>query len=145
MKNFAATVLLAAGLAQAAPRAAVQGLDYTVKLTRSNGEELPVKVRELEPEMAAALGRRQSKMKMEGRDVSTTTNWCGAAVYNPNDDPTTEFTQVVGTWTVPAISLRDGQTIDNQPSIAQWIGIDGGGPCSSGLLQGGTASQVSCH
>lgn len=141
MKFVAATILFVAGLAQAALTTTIDGVDVTIKLTRDNGEELPVQIRELEPEMAAALDRRQSLKTRRG--VSTTENWCGAAVYNPNDDPTTQFTQVVGTWVIPSISLRDGQTIDNQPSIAQWIGIDGGGPCASGLLQGGTASQVS--
>ena len=118
----------------------IGGKEVTITLHRTNtGEELPVTASALEPELAKALSMRSTRVS---QDTSTTSNWCGVAVYNPNDDPTTQFTQVTGTWTIPTVSLRSGQTNNDQPSIAQWIGIDGGGPCSTGLLQGGTVSQV---
>jgi hypothetical protein len=141
------SVLLSEVLA-ASPDYVIGGQEVNIKLTGPDGQELPVQLTELPASMKEALSRRKGAPSQQTGvqdDVSTTTNWCGSAVYNPNDDPTTEFIQVTGDWTVPTISLRSGQTVDDQPSIAQWIGIDGGGDCATGLLQGGTVSQASIH
>lgn len=69
---------------------------------------------------------------------SSSSNWCGMSNVNP---PSGHWTNVESVWNVPQISLRSGQTNANQPSIAQWVGIDGDG-CGTGLIQGGTVSEV---
>ncbi|KUL82435.1 hypothetical protein ZTR_11201 [Talaromyces verruculosus] len=55
--------------------------------------------------------------------------------------PSGYWTNGEGIWNVLHISLRSGQTNTNQPSIAQWVGIDGDG-CGTGLIRGGTVSEI---
>ncbi|KAF7333822.1 Acid proteinase A [Mycena venus] len=54
--------------------------------------------------------------------------------------PAPGFTSVTGTWTIPTISLRSGQSSSSDPAISQWVGIDGFS--DSALIQGGTLSQL---
>ncbi len=82
------------------------------------------------------VAQRVESARLKKR-VDVFTNWCGAAQTTTTSNP---FKSVVGTWVVPSISLRSGQTNRNEPSIAQWVGIDG---LSNGaLIQGGTLTQV---
>jgi hypothetical protein len=74
------------------------------------------------------------------RDLSVTGNWCGLAQLAP---PSGEvWSEVHGTFQIPVLTTRDGQSYTEQPGIGQWVGLDGG--CGSEVLvQGGTESQVS--
>ncbi|KAJ7615959.1 concanavalin A-like lectin/glucanase domain-containing protein [Roridomyces roridus] len=65
-------------------------------------------------------------------ETVTTENWCGAVLLGSGFS-------VVGTWTVPAITLRAGQSSSGQPAVAQWVGIDG--LTNGALIQGGTHSE----
>lgn len=134
-------VFLAAGLVHAAVTTTMNGADVTVKLTRDSGEELVPILSDLSSRTRATLDRRSSKSRLHARDDTTNNIWCGVATYNPVNDGTQNFTQILSTWTVPKIALRSGQTVDQDPSIAQWIGIDGGA-LSTALIQGGTVSEV---
>ncbi|KAJ6552972.1 concanavalin A-like lectin/glucanase domain-containing protein, partial [Mycena capillaripes] len=58
-------------------------------------------------------------------------NWCGVAVTGPG------FTSIIGTWTVPTLSLRSAAS---ESALAQWVGIDGFS--DSSLIQGGTVSEI---
>lgn len=127
MKTVSA--LLFAGLAQAALQVTSNGVTYIVTHTK-NGVELPVVPG---PKLDFSSRSRQRIGKR-----ATSTNWCGVANTN---SPGGNWTNIVGAWTVPQISLRQGQSAGDQPSIAQWVGIDGDG-CGTGLIQGGTLSQV---
>jgi hypothetical protein len=85
-----------------------------------------------------ALG---SVLPVTGRDAiekrnEVTANWCGAVSVAPSG---TTFKTVVGTWTIPELSLRSGQTVGEGPSIGQWVGISDD---NGGLIQGGTYSVV---
>ncbi|KAJ7208965.1 peptidase G1 [Mycena pura] len=81
------------------------------------------------------VGEARKRNRLNGRAAGatvTSSNWCGAALTGSG------FTSVVGTWTVPTITLRSGQS---SGSISQWVGIDGFS--DSALIQGGTLSQLS--
>ncbi|KAF7318354.1 Acid proteinase A [Mycena chlorophos] len=81
--------------------------------------------------------RKRIDSRIAGRSTQTTvtsSNWCGAAVTG------TTFSSVVGTWTVPAITRRSGQSSGSEPAISQWVGIDG--YSDDALIQGGTISQL---
>jgi hypothetical protein len=69
-------------------------------------------------------------------------NWCGAVQQNL---PSGTFNSVVGTWTVPNVSIpADGTSLDAPYSAAQWVGIDGfywNSTCDA-LIQAGTALAV---
>ncbi|KAJ7024954.1 peptidase G1 [Mycena alexandri] len=83
------------------------------------------------------VGEARKRNRLNGRASAATvqsSNWCGAAVTG------TGFTSVVGTWTVPTLSLRSGQSANSEPALAQWVGIDGFS--DSSLIQGGTLSQI---
>ncbi|KAJ7752342.1 peptidase A4 family-domain-containing protein [Mycena metata] len=61
-------------------------------------------------------------------------NWCGAILTGSG------FTSVFASWAVPPLSFRSGQSAASEPSLAQWVGIDGF--TSPGLFQGGVLSQI---
>ncbi|KAJ6518401.1 concanavalin A-like lectin/glucanase domain-containing protein [Mycena vulgaris] len=85
----------------------------------------------------AKVGEARRRNRLNGRASAatvTSSNWCGAALTGSG------FTSVVGTWTVPTITLRSGQSAASDPSISQWVGIDGFS--NSALIQGGTLSQL---
>ncbi|KAM4060423.1 peptidase a4 family protein [Hirsutella rhossiliensis] len=67
-----------------------------------------------------------------GRDHSSL-NWCGAVQYS------SQVTFVEGTWTVPSVSIPNGNLSTDQYWFYQWVGIDGVFPCEV-LLQGGTGT-----
>ncbi|KAJ6556214.1 peptidase G1 [Mycena capillaripes] len=78
--------------------------------------------------------RKRNRLARASAVTVTSSNWCGAAVTGSG------FTSVVGTWTVPTISLRSGQSSSSDPALAQWVGIDGFS--NSALIQGGTLSEL---
>ncbi|KAJ6474271.1 concanavalin A-like lectin/glucanase domain-containing protein [Mycena sanguinolenta] len=85
----------------------------------------------------AKVGEARKRNRLNGRASGATvqsSNWCGAALTGSG------FTSIVGTWTVPPISLRSGQTAAGAPGILQWVGIDGFS--NSALIQGGTLSEL---
>lgn len=137
MKTFAICIL--AGVAQAATRyTSENGIDYTITMTQ-HGVEIPAELSTVPnlstkgPVKASANGKRRRNT------VQSTTNWCGMSNVNP---PSGHWTNVEAIWTVPQISLRSGQTDADEPSIAQWVGIDGDDSCATGLIQGGTVSSI---
>lgn len=135
MKAVAVVALFSAAV-QAAFTETVNGVTYTVTHLDADGSELPV---EFGPEIdgtsrAAARAQRQKEKRTQ-----TFGNWCGAANLSP---PGGAFNYVSGAWTVPRIGLRPGQRASDNPSVVQWIGIDGDGCSKGGLIQGGSGSQV---
>lgn len=136
MKAVVALSLLSA--VQAAFTETVNGVTYTVTHLDADGSELPV---EFGPDLSSISREPQRATRRSGKSVKrdqTFNNWCGASNIDP---PGGAFNEVEGSWTVPNISLRQGQTDYDQPSLVQWVGIDGDG-CNSGLIQGGSGSQV---
>ena len=85
--------------------------------------------------VATANGKLPSRLA--GRDDGDGI-WCGAVQTN---EASGQFNQVSGTWSVPQITLRDGQDPNSGPAFPIWVGIDGWG--CAGLLQAGTTSIVS--
>lgn len=143
MKAVAAIALLSVAAVQAAFTETVNGVTYTVTHLDADGSELPV---EFGPTIDATsrVAQREQRRKARAagdkeKRTQTFSNWCGAANLNP---PGGVWNEVSGGWTVPEISLRSGQSANNQPSLVQWIGIDGDGCQSGGLIQGGSGSQV---
>lgn len=130
-----APVLALAGLAQAAHQFSSNGVHYSVVMTK-NGTEVPVK---MGPPRGRNSTRSSAMASLSKRGTVTTTgNWCGLADNSP---PSGTWKSVVGGWVVPDVSLRSGQTASEEPSICQWVGIDGYS-CSTGLIQGGTVSEI---
>lgn len=119
----------------------VNGVTYTVTHLDADGSELPV---EFGPvvNVTSRVAQREARRKARENEKRTQTfsNWCGAANLSP---PGGAWNEVQGAWTVPQISLRPGQSDYDQPSLVQWVGIDGDGCQSGGLIQGGSGSQVS--
>lgn len=149
MKAVAAIALLSAAV-QAAFTETVNGVTYTVTHLDADGSELPV---EFGPSIDATSRVAQREQRRKARAAGTTSadldkrtqtfsNWCGAANLSP---PSGVWNAVSGGWTVPEISLHSGQSASSQPSLVQWIGIDGDGCQSGGLIQGGSGSQVCTH
>lgn len=137
MKTIAALVILAS-VAHTAITETSNGVTYTVTYTDRDGRELPV-VRG--PKIDASSRRSQRTPRRDGKTLKrdqTFSNWCGASNI---DSPGGSWNSVSGTWTVPQISLRQGQSSNSDPSLVQWVGIDGDG-CNTGLIQGGSGSQV---
>lgn len=129
---------LAAGLARAVIRyTSGNGVNYEITMTQ-HGSELPVELSSRPALSTSESLKIDSPGKSRRNNVQSTANWCGMSNVNP---PSGYWTNIESVWTVPQISLRSGQTNANQPSIAQWVGIDGDG-CGTGLIQGGTVSQV---
>ncbi|KAJ6505604.1 hypothetical protein DFH09DRAFT_1375250 [Mycena vulgaris] len=130
MKAAAITAILAASLATAEVNWTFQKLE--------NGVEVPFP--------AGPATRFQSQAMIKVGEAGThnrlsvaaapiqSSNWCGAILTGSG------FTSVIGTWTVPLLSLRLGQSAASEPGLSQWIGIDGF--TSPGLLQGGVLSQI---
>lgn len=148
MKAFAATLALlaCAAVGNASYTNTVNGVTYTVTHLDADGSELPVEFGpaiNVTSRVANREARRQQKLA-QGNDkqkrTQTFNNWCGAANLNP---PGGYWNEVQGYWTVPRISLRQGQSDSDQPGIVQWVGIDGDGCQSGGLIQGGSGSYVS--
>ncbi|KAJ6784611.1 hypothetical protein PWT90_07386 [Aphanocladium album] len=141
MKAVAAIAFLSA-TAQAAFTETVNGVTYTVTHLDADGTELPVEFGphiDGESRAAARAQRNQARADWEKRS-QTFSNWCGAANLSPPGGGA--WDRVVGAWTVPQISLRSGQSAASQPSLVQWIGIDGDGCSKGGLVQGGSGSQI---
>ncbi|KAH8880495.1 concanavalin A-like lectin/glucanase [Thozetella sp. PMI_491] len=82
--------------------------------------------------------RIQDAKAKRATTVATSSNWCGSVAQTTSGT----YQSVSGTWTVPTISLRSGQSNSDEPSAAQWVGIDGDGCASGALIQGGTLSQI---
>ncbi|KAJ7247137.1 peptidase G1 [Mycena haematopus] len=83
------------------------------------------------------IGEARKRNRLNGRAAGatvTSSNWCGAALTGSG------FSSVVGTWTVPTISVRSGQSASSDPALAQWVGIDGFS--NEALIQGGTLSEL---
>ena len=130
---------LTAGLAQAVIHyTSENGVNYEIKMTQ-HGSELSIELGSRHDLSTSGSVKIDSPGKIRRNNVqSSSSNWCGMANVTP---PSGYWTNVEGVWNVPQISLRSGQTNANQPSIAQWVGIDGDG-CGTGLIQGGTVSEV---
>ncbi|KAF7318351.1 Acid proteinase A [Mycena chlorophos] len=81
--------------------------------------------------------RKRIDSRIAGRATDatvTSTNWCGAAVTG------TTFSSISGSWVIPAITRRSGQSTSSEPALSQWVGIDGFS--NDALIQGGTLSQL---
>ncbi|KAJ7454559.1 peptidase G1 [Mycena galericulata] len=82
-----------------------------------------------------AEARKRNRFNRRASETTVqSSNWCGAALTGSG------FSSVVGTWTVPTLSLRSGQSTSSEPSLAQWVGIDGFS--NDALIQGGTLSEL---
>lgn len=144
MKAFTVLSLFAAAVTQAAFTDTANGVTYTVTHLDADGSELPVEpgpVIDVSNRMAQRESRRKARAaeaEIEKRS-QTFTNWCGAANQSPNGGT---WNRISGSWTVPEITLRQGQSASDQPSLVQWIGIDGDGCDKGGLIQGGSGSQI---
>ncbi|TQV93527.1 acid proteinase A [Cordyceps javanica] len=137
----AALALFSAAAVRAAFTETVNGVTYTVTHLDADGSELPVEFGpsiDATSRVAQREERRRARADYEKR-TQTFSNWCGAANLDP---PGGAWNRVSGAWTVPEISLRSGQSSDEQPSLVQWIGIDGDGCQQGGLIQGGSGSQI---
>ncbi|KAM3510984.1 hypothetical protein MY11210_005383 [Beauveria gryllotalpidicola] len=150
MKAVAAIAFLSAAATastQAAFTETLNGVTYTVTHLAADGSKLPV---EFGPAINATsrgaqrAQRRRARARARAADhekrTQTFGNWCGAANLNPPGGGT--WSRVSGAWTVPEISLRASQTANDQPSLVQWVGIDGDGCELGGLIQGGSGSQI---
>ncbi|KAF7308977.1 Acid proteinase A [Mycena kentingensis (nom. inval.)] len=133
MKVAALVALFAASLASAEVNWTFQKFE--------NGVEVPAITigpqTQFQSQAMAKVGEARKRNRLNGRASAvtvTSSNWCGAAVTG------TGFSSVVGTWTVPAITLRSGQSANSDPAMAQWVGIDGFS--NSALIQGGTLSEL---
>jgi hypothetical protein len=131
MKVAAITAILAASLAAAEVTWTFQKFE--------NGVEVPFvelvgPQTEFQSQSMKKIGESRKRNRLNRRATVTSTNWCGSATTG------TGFSSVVGTWTVPAITLRSGQSANSDPAISQWVGIDGFS--NSALIQGGTLSQL---
>ncbi|KAJ3473911.1 hypothetical protein NLG97_g10074 [Lecanicillium saksenae] len=135
MKAVAALTLLSA-VAQASLTETVNGVTYTVTYRDADGSELPVLPGPKIDGEARRAAREQRRIQKRSQ---TEDNWCGYANRSP---PNGTFNLVTGSWTVPTVSLRKGQTNADTPSIVQWVGIDGDGCTKGGLIQGGSGSKV---
>ncbi len=131
MKSFAAFILGVVSASQLAQATAVWEFR-----TFQNGVEVPT-VQGPETQFQTNVMQWVQASRQKEREVAAESsgNWCGAAQTTSGT-----FKSVVGSWTVPTLSLRSGQTNRNEPSIAQWVGIDGFS--NSALIQGGTLTQV---
>jgi len=134
MKVAAITAILAASLATAEVIWTFQKFENGVEVPF---DELVGPQTEFQSQTMKKIGesRKRNRLNRRATDATvTSTNWCGSATTG------TGFTSVVGTWTVPAITLRSGQSANSDPAISQWVGIDGFN--NDALIQGGTLSQL---
>jgi hypothetical protein len=133
MKAAAITALLAASLATAEVTWTFQKFENGVEVPFT---ELVGPQTKFQSQAMAKVGEARKRNRLNGRAAGatvTSSNWCGAALTGSG------FSSVVGTWTVPTLSLRSGQSASSDPSLAQWVGIDGFS--NSALIQGGTLSE----
>jgi len=132
MKVAAITAILAASLASAE-------VTWTFRKFE-NGTEVPFTAgpqTKFQSQAMIKIGEARKRNRLNGRAAGATvesSNWCGAALTGSG------FTSVTGTWTVPAITLRSGQSSSSDPALAQWVGIDGFS--NDALIQGGTLSEL---
>jgi len=132
MKAAAITAILAASLATAEVTWTFQKFENGVEVPFSAGPST-----RFQSQAMIKVGEARKRNRLNGRASAATvqsSNWCGASVTG------TGFTSVIGTWTVPTLSLRSGQSAASDPSLAQWVGIDGFS--NSALIQGGTLSEL---
>ncbi|KAJ7057669.1 acid proteinase A [Mycena amicta] len=132
MKVAALTALLAASLAAAEVTWTFQKFQDGVEVPFEEGPQT-----KFQSQAMKKIGEARKRNRLTGRDAAatvTSSNWCGSAQTG------TGFTSVVGTWTVPAITRRSGQSSSSEPALAQWVGIDGFS--NSALIQGGTLSEL---
>ncbi|KAJ6462195.1 peptidase A4 family-domain-containing protein [Mycena sanguinolenta] len=132
MKVAAITALLAASLATAEVTWTFQRFENDVEVPFTAGPQT-----KFQSQAMIKVGEAQKRNRLNGRAAGatvTSSNWCGAAITG------TGFTSVVGTWTIPTISRRSGQSTSSEPAISQWVGIDGFS--NSALIQGGTLSEL---
>jgi hypothetical protein len=132
MKTSAFVALLAASVASAEVTWTFKQFDNGVEVPFTEGPET-----KFQSQAMAKIGEARKRNRLNGRAAGatvTSSNWCGAAVTG------TGFTSVVGTWTVPKLTLRSGQSSSSEPALAQWVGIDGFS--NSALIQGGTLSEI---
>ncbi|KAJ7149963.1 putative aspergillopepsin-2 precursor [Mycena filopes] len=132
MKVAAVFAILAASMASAEVTWTFQKFENDVPVPFTAGPST-----RFQSQAMAKVGEARKRNRLNGRAAGatvTSSNWCGAALTGSG------FTSVVGTWTVPAISLRSGQSSSSDPALAQWVGIDGFS--NSALIQGGTLSQL---
>jgi len=138
MKAAVITAILAASLANAE-------VTWTFQKFQ-NGTEVPFTAgpqTKFQSQAMKLVGEARKRNRLSGRATLTSSasdatvtssNWCGAALTGSG------FTSVTGTWTVPAITLRSGQSSSSDPALAQWVGIDGFS--NDALIQGGTLSEL---
>ncbi|KAF7358650.1 Acid proteinase A [Mycena sanguinolenta] len=132
MKAAAITAILAASLAAAEVTWTFQKFENGVEVPFSAGPPTQFQSQAM---IKVAEARKRNRFSGRATDATVqSTNWCGAALTGSG------FTSIVGTWTIPTISLRSGQSSGSEPAISQWVGIDGFS--NSALIQGGTLSQI---
>jgi hypothetical protein len=132
MKAAALTAILAASLATAEVTWTFQKFENGVEVPFTAGPQTKFQSQAM---LKVGETRKRNRLNRRATDATvTSTNWCGSATTG------TGFTSVVGTWTVPAITLRSGQSANSEPALAQWVGIDGFS--NSALIQGGTLSEL---
>jgi len=132
MKAAVITAILAASLASAEVTWTFQKFQNGTEVPFSAGPQT-----KFQSQAMIKVGEARKRNRLNGRASGatvTSSNWCGAAVTGSG------FTSVVGTWTVPTLSLRSGQSSSSEPALAQWVGIDGFS--NSALIQGGTLSEI---
>jgi len=132
MKTAAITAILAASVVAAEVTWTFQKFENGVEVPFTAGPQT-----KFQSQAMLKVGETRKRNRLNGRASGATvqsSNWCGAAVTG------TGFTSVVGTWTVPTLSLRSGQSANSEPALAQWVGIDGFS--NSALIQGGTLSEI---
>jgi len=132
MKVAAITAILAASLATAEVTWTFQKFENGVEVPFTAGPQTRFQSQAMD-KVGEARKRNRLNRRASAATV-TSSNWCGASLTGSG------FTSVVGTWTVPTISLRPGQSAASDPALAQWVGIDGFS--NSALIQGGTLSEL---
>ncbi|KAJ6503689.1 hypothetical protein C8R45DRAFT_1185500 [Mycena sanguinolenta] len=110
MKAAAITALLAASLATAEVIWTFQKFENGVEVPFTAGPQT-----KFQSQAMAKVGETRKRNHLNGRTTVASSNWCGAALTGSG------FTSIVGTWIVPPISLRPGQTVAEGPGILQWI------------------------
>lgn len=132
MKAAAIVAILAASLVTAEVTWTFQKFENGVEVPFSAGPQT-----KFQSQAMAKVGEARKRNRLNGRASAVTvqsSNWCGASLTGSG------FTSVVGTWTIPTISLRSGQSAGSDPALSQWVGIDGFS--NSALIQGGTLSEL---
>jgi len=131
MKVSAILALFAATLVSAEVTWTFQRFENEVEVPFEEG---PITHFQSQAMIKVGEARKRSRIQRATEATVTSSNWCGAAVTG------TGFTSVSGTWTIPTISRRSGQSTSSEPAISQWVGIDGFN--NAALIQGGTLSQL---